>query len=97
MKNQINIKKKTNKQTNLSTDETTESEGRELASVNAILIEMTNVDLYGRVVLGGDESVRRRAVNRIENETEISHDSPKKKKLKKKKTENKNTDHFLGM
>lgn len=46
---------------NLSTDETTESESGELACVDAILIQVTNVNLNRGVVLGGDESVCGRA------------------------------------
>lgn len=49
---------------NLSTDETTESESGELACVDAILIQVTNVNLNRGVVLGGDESVCGRALPR---------------------------------
>ena len=48
---------------NLSTDISTESKSGELASVDAILIKMANVDLNRSVILGGDQPVSRRAAS----------------------------------
>lgn len=41
----------------LSSDETTEGKSGELAGVNAVLIQMSDVDLDSRVILGCDEPV----------------------------------------
>lgn len=46
----------------LSTDEATKGDGGVLACVNPILVDMSNVDLNGGVILGSDEPVRRRTL-----------------------------------
>ena len=56
----------------LSTDVAAQSEGGELAGVDAMLIQMPNVDLNRSVVLGGDQPVRRRAFPR---DVELGDDS----------------------
>lgn len=53
---------------NLSTDETAECESGELTSVDAILIQVTDVNLNRGMILGGDESICRRAEIRCHNE-----------------------------
>jgi hypothetical protein len=52
---------KENKDANLSTDESRESKGLEAASVQPVLIDMSNVDLDRGVVLGRDDPVGGRA------------------------------------
>ena len=47
----------------LSTDETTEGKSRELASVYAPLVEMSDVKLHGSMILGGDQTVGGGATN----------------------------------
>lgn len=56
-------KKKEWRKTCLGTNESTKSEGRELTSVSATLIQMTNVDLDGGVILGSDQPVSGRAAS----------------------------------
>ena len=48
--------------TYLSTDEAGEGDGGVLASVKPVLVDMSNVDLNGSVILGGDGPVRRRTL-----------------------------------
>lgn len=49
---------------NLSADIATEGESGELASVDAILVQMPNVNLNGRVVLWSDQPVCGRAASK---------------------------------
>jgi hypothetical protein len=55
---------KENKDANLSTDESRESKGLEAASVQPVLIDMSNVDLDRGVVLGRDDPVGGRAARK---------------------------------
>lgn len=60
---------------NLSTDETTKCESGELACIDAILIDVTDVDLNRGVVLGSDEPIC--------SGTEIHNESSYKVKIQK--------------